>query len=324
MKLNFFKWLTPKTQPVPVAPAIPVVVPPDTSFEFVEPNTDRFLVPKDVKDIHTLFDYLVNRTLNKGKDAVDAAIGEMDSFIKDNEDLCDLRHIPGLICTDGLYLLEKGTSDDDYNFMMVRLNSWKHASQSPFFNGSKGMEFIKNKLKDEAMGYVSRLSAFEVEHLIFKEILSYDLDSESEMLTDNNGKPSVFWYHRPFSAIKSSFLPEYLDMYAIRYNDGFSFTEDIINALNDEIDAARDAFRGKKLFAILNNHVYYVSESQDGHFMFKDDTMEDRWNNRNLGTYWACDYMQELSDLKKMKNEVLSFKGIPYISDAFKIKFIGL
>lgn len=321
MKFNFFRKPVKVHVPdmpviVPVVPTVPKIVPPDTNYQFIEPNTDRFLVPKDVKDIHTLFNYLVNRTINKGTDAADAALGEMDSFIKNNEDLLDLRHIPGLVCTDGLYMIEKGTDEDEYKFLMIKLNSWKNASQSPIFNRDEGVAFIKNKLKKEAIEYIDSLSAEEVEQYIFDEILGYKLDY---VVSD-----CCAW-RWPTNTINRVGTPEYLESYAIRFNDDYNFADDVVAALNDEIDEARKMFRHKQLFAIINNHVYIVSSIGEGHIIYDVKHIEHLWDK----IYWQHryphpDHKEELDALKSKEEAVLSSKEIPYISKEFKIKFIGL
>ena len=331
MKINIFN-IFKKSRPVkpvasapvvPVAPVVPKIAPPDTGFRFVEPNTDRFLVPNDVTDIHSLFNYLVNRTINKDKAATEAALGEMDSFIRNNEDLYDLRHIPGLICTDGCYMIERGTDEDEYKFLMIKLNSWIHAAQSPFFNSSRGLEFIKRKLKKEAIEFVGSMSPSEVEDFLFNNILHYDFQQAINSRIDYEGKKRSWVYHPMFMVADSDFIPEHLESYAIRMNDGFSFANSVALALFDEIDTARDMFRGKRLFAVINNNVYTVPDFRDGHMIFNEHSFDEA-KSRIGGILDDTEVKFELEVLDKWKNAVMNATVIPYISDAFKIKFIGL
>ena len=307
---------------VPVVPSVPKIVPPDTDYKFVEPNTDRFLVPNDVKDIHTLFDYLVNRTMNKGADAVESAIGEMDSFIKNNEDLLDLRHIPGLVCTDGFYMIEKGTSEDKFRFVMIKLNSWINATQSPITKREEGAAFFINKMTKEAEEYVSHMSPQEIEDLIFNHILIYKASLHTRTI-QWFGKSTQQRFSVPYFDFNEPFLPPNLESYAIRFNDNMPLSDDIIRALFKEIDNARNAFKGKRLFAILNNNVYFVSDDLGGHFMFKKDSLDEVISVRNTAPVDRT-YIHYIEELEKIEDDIKNSKTIPYISKNFKIKFIGL
>ena len=215
----------------------PIVIPTVESLDpkrwwSVEPSRPKVNLPKDIHDVKSAFDWLVWRTdsLSYATDKRSMAIDEIDSFIK-NETI-DLRHIPGMVCTDCVYLIQYSVEGDRHPFTCVRLNNLN--AIDPTFTVVR-KEKIKTFLKKAAIAYFKEKDSGDPGSFIANEI----------KLVDEAHIHTTAWNVSIYKVENGLAQDNYEDdqAYAVRLQVGISLADSLRSLIMDEINNAKLLFK---------------------------------------------------------------------------------
>ena len=254
--MNFFNLFNRKKRAKPVAQTQPIqtiVEKPAydikriTSPQIIKPNIGRVVMPKDIRNIHDLFDYLIMRSSERSLEDSHDVVNEVASIIE--EKMLDLRSLPGFVCTDGVYAIQDGVEEDGPRFIMIRMNDYA-CFQNKEFVVDHAEEF-KKLLDAKAVAYLNGLSDVARIRLLNEHTFTYD-----------------------FRSVKACFGTAWIDMiqtnehytpiddesYSVRKQFGYSLVDSIFSLLKKEFDECRSMFGNEILVFNVGNKKYWIDE----------------------------------------------------------------
>ena len=312
--MNFFAFFKnekkPVHDPVPTKPVPAPVVRDPNDWYAINPVSPKHTYKEDIHSVVDAFNYLCWRTKGMGADVRKWAVDEIDNFIK-NETI-DLRHLPGLVCTDCVHLIQYGTASDKTPFVCIRLNSLNAIDPSFVeirkdeirkFLKKSALEFMAQMDKGNAGSYVLDNQKINVYRILTHGHFCRRIDPRSVMYLTNVEKDPA---------------------YAVRKEANISLIDSISEAIADDINNARRIFTHKDtIIAKHGNEMFIVW--WNGSLISKRMVDEFDEDNRIHQCNMQCDkmVMEKIGIAEEMKRD-LDRSGISYVSSTFGLEFYGI
>lgn len=304
---NFLKKLFGK-KPEPVVPVVPEIVPEEeidlTKWTKVIPSmpvTNK----SEVVDLVTAFNYLIWRTSGSSRfDNRKSAVGELESFIAG--ETIDLRHIEGLVCTDGVYLIQYGLPSEGVTFTCIRLST--PAPIDPDFLHQHKNE-LDRLFERHMFKYLADKSVEE-----FNKIFDESYRVEHEVVVRGCGG-SIYKIVPGESKVNYKEDPAFIP----RSNIGISFGQSMTYHVNKMIEEAKDVFRHKKnLAAIVGGRPFILFEGLLVNWRSMDEFQRILYRGRPFPVIETA-----LNLLDSKAEWLLSYDGPVFEDEFLPIKFIG-
>lgn len=239
------KLALPTPPPIPQPSVIPVKS---------EPKPERPTVSSksDVKDIRSAYEYLCYRTdaLDRLTDACNP-VHELDAFIKEN--MVDLRDCEGLVCSDGINLLQYAVDPNDgHKFSLIRMKS-PNAIMEYRYNLKGVRERIGQKWWKITEDIIHKMGSKEMFGIYSAIYGNGDLSAK------HNGPIRCGMCHEQFIPKCESVDDPISDF---RKETNYPFVYAFKDVVNYNVDQFRIQFSGCYTYALTDDdEVYMVSET---------------------------------------------------------------
>ena len=297
--------------PVPAAPVPAPAVRDPNEWANVEPTSPKFIKKEDIHDIIDAFNYISWRTSKAGADVRSVAVDELDDFIK-NETI-DLRHLPGLVCTDCVHLIQYGTKSDKTPFVCIRLNSLN--AIDPSFTEIRKDE-IRKFLKKAAIKFTQKKDDGRVG--------SYVLDHQFVNVGYFLGHGYFAQLFDPISSFCFNGIEDD-PAYAVRKETKITLIDSIKDAIKDEANKAKSIFRHKDTIVAKHGSDWFVLWEGE-HLISQKMVDEFVAKERDQRGHRMCclEFMNKLKFVQENIERLNRGDEVSYVADVFGLEFFGI